>query len=173
MLAELLMDLAAAQPSVQALQQIAVWLPSATRRVLSADDLAQIDVYTGSGEALHEMLHAVLPLDRPVWYEANVIAQHGTHMVMGYGATPAGPGQLDIWCAVGAVGASRVIGPLGPLRIDSQSIDVAADASSPDVRELRAAAGIVLRALMMKLGSQADAHAADRDRLLAGKQPSP
>jgi hypothetical protein len=39
------------------------------------------------------MLAAVLPLARPVWFEAALAAQHGTAMIMGYGADPAADGR--------------------------------------------------------------------------------
>lgn len=130
----------------------AVWLSSARLMTLSADDLARIDGYAGTGTALHEMLPAVLPLARPVWYEAQVVAQRGTPMRLGYGATQAGPGEIDVWFAAGCDPMTRIV-VLGPLRIDSQCIDPAADASDPSVRELRVAAGIVLRAMLMGLGN--------------------
>ena len=139
-----------APPHVKAL---AAWLPRATQRELTADDLRRIDAYVGGGHELHALLPAVLPLAAPVWYESRLTAQHGTPMVMGYGATPAAPGELDIWFAGGAVGSDRVLVPRGPLRLDSVSIDPRAAADDPGVRELRAAAGIVLRALMLGCGS--------------------
>ena len=139
-----------APPHVRAL---AAWLPRAVRRTLTADDLRRIDAYAGGAEDLHALLPAVLPLAAPVWYETQVTAQHGTRMAMGYGATPAGPGELDVWCAAGAVGSGRVLVPHGPLRLDRVGIDPRADIDAAGVRELRAAAGIVLRALMLECGA--------------------
>ena len=124
-------------------------LPQATRRTLNAADLARIDAYTGDGQALHEMLPAVLPLAAPVWYEAQITAQRGTRMVLGYGATPAAPGEIDVWFAAGTAG--RVALALGPMRMDSQSVA----GGEEDDRELRAACGIVVRALLMGVGTEA------------------
>jgi hypothetical protein len=129
--------------------RFAQWLPHATRRTLSAADLARIDAYTGDGQALHEMLPAVLPLAAPVWYEAQITAQHGTRMVLGYGATPAAPGEIDVWFAAGTAG--RVALALGPMRMDSQSTAL----GEGDDRELRVACGIVVRALLMRAGTEA------------------
>lgn len=127
------------------------WLPHASRYVLSKADLQRMDSYAGDGHALHEMLPAVLPLPGPVWYEATVTAQHGTTMMLGYGATPAGPGQIDVWWA--CLGPGRLAGPLGPLRMDSQSVALVSEGEPG--RILQAAAGIVVRALLMRLGKSA------------------
>lgn len=153
MLAEML-TLAGTKPQAPAhVRALAAWLPRAVRRTLTADDLRRIDAYAGGAEDLHALLPAVLPLAAPVWYEAQVTAQHGTRMVMGYGATPAGPGELDVWCAAGSVGSDRIMVPAGPLRLDRVGIDPRADIDAAGVRELRAAAGIVLRALMLGCGT--------------------
>lgn len=148
MLADLLIEQAAAQPEIAPLQAIASWLPRAQWRILTSDDLARIDSYVGDGESLHDMLPAILPLAGPVWYEADVTAQHGTRMILGYGGTPAGTGEIDIWFAASAVGSDRIIGPLGPMRMDSQSValDIGDDETG---RNLRTAAGIVVRALLL------------------------
>lgn len=130
------------------------WLHAARRVTLTAADLARIDSYGSSdGATLHAELALVLPLDAPVWYEAEVTAAGGSQMLLGYGATPAGPGEIAVWFAAHARGADRIVGPLGPLRLDSRSIDTTADAYSANVRELRSAAGIVIRALLLGLGA--------------------
>lgn len=144
MLATLLLREADRPDAPDSLRAIATWLPRAVRRALSADDLARIDAYAGDGEALHDMLPAVLPLSAPVWLEASITAQRGTRMVLGYGATPAGPGEIDVWFAATDLSASRIVGPLGPMRLDSQAC-----ADGPGNNELRAAAGIVIRALLL------------------------
>lgn len=143
-----------AQPQAAAhVRALAAWLPRAVQRSLSAADLRRIDAYAGDGAELHALLPSVLPLAAPVWYEARVTAQHGTDMTMGYGATPAGPGQIDVWFAASAIGSDCVLVPVGPLRLDAVGIDPGADTDAPGVRELRAAAGIVLRAIMLGCGS--------------------
>src|SRR5690606_22143474 len=43
--------------------------PDTVRRVVTAEVLARIDSYAGGARDLHELLAAVLPLDRPRWYE--------------------------------------------------------------------------------------------------------
>lgn len=142
--------LAADRPQTAAIR---AWLPRATRYTLTAADLARIDSYgSQDGATLHAQLPLVLPLERPVWYEAEVVAQRGTTMVMGYGATPAGPGEIGVWMAAHTRGSGRIIGPLGPLRLDAHAIDETVETAAPAIRELRAAAGIVIRALLLGLG---------------------
>lgn len=132
---------------------IRAWLPGARRVELSADDLARIDSYgSRDGATLHAELPLVLPLAAPVWYETEVVAQHGTRMRLGYGATPAGPGEIGVWFAARADGAAHLVGPLGPMRLDSTAIDNTLDLAGPGARELRSAAGIVIRALLLGLG---------------------
>lgn len=126
------------------------WLPSARRVRLSAGDLGRIDSYGGHGVDLHAELILVLPLDRAVWYEAEIIARGGSTMRLGYGLTPAGR-EIGVWFAAHALGSDRILGPLGPLRSDATGIDPAADTHLPAVRELRAAAGIAVRALLLGL----------------------
>lgn len=127
------------------------WLHSARRVTLTAADLARIDSYgSADGATLQAQLPLVLPLEAPVWYETEVTAAGGSQMLMGYGATPAAPGEIAVWFAARARGGDKIIGPLGPLRLDSHAID--ADVDGPGARELRAAAGIVIRALLLGLG---------------------
>lgn len=132
---------------------IRAWLHAARRVQLTAADLARIDSYGSSdGATLHAQLPLVTPLDAPVWYEAEVAAAGGSQMLLGYGATPAGPGEIAVWFAAHARGSDKIVGPLGPLRLDSHAIDSAGD--DPGVRELRVAAGIVIRALLLGLGTR-------------------
>jgi hypothetical protein len=133
---------------------IRAWLLAARRYALTAADLARIDLYGSTdGATLHAQLPLVLPLEAPIWYEVQVVAAGGTAMVLGYGATPGGPGEIGIWFAATAISTGRVVGPLGPLRLDATAIDSVADIDAPSVRELRAAAGIVIRALLLGLGT--------------------
>src|SRR5258707_13852918 len=64
------------------------WLPDAGQRQLNKEDLSRIAAYAGGAAELHEMLAAVLPLARPVWFEAAVSAHRGTAVILGYGAGP-------------------------------------------------------------------------------------
>src|SRR5258708_39172213 len=89
------------------------WLPDAEQRHCNKEDLSRSDAYAGGAAELHEMLAAVLPLARPVWFEAAVTAQHGTAMIMGYGAVPS-RGGIDVGWACQAPAHGRIIGPLGP-----------------------------------------------------------
>jgi hypothetical protein len=146
-LAELL--LASPEPSAAAIRE---WLPTAAWRALTAQDLDRIDSYGSTdGRALHASLPLLLPLERSVWYEADVVAKGGSTMVLGYGAAPAGRHELGVWFAAHKRGTATVIGPLGPMRIDAHSIDTTVDVATPGARELRAAAGIVIRALLLGL----------------------
>lgn len=146
-LASLLLEYAPADAPIRS------WLHSARRVSLTAADLARIDSYgSADGATLQAQLPLVLPLEAPVWYETEVTASGGSQMLMGYGATPAGPGEIAVWFAAHARGADRIVGPLGPLRLDGRTIDTAADVTDPGIRELRSAAGIVIRALLLGLG---------------------
>lgn len=125
------------------------WLPDAERATLGPAELARIDAYRGGGIELHEMLAAVLPLARPVWYEAAITASGGTEMIMGYGAVPMAHG-IDIGWACYAPAAGRMIGPLGPACVNTTGMSRPADISDESWRELRSAAGVVLRAILFR-----------------------
>ena len=132
----------------EALRWMADWLPDADRRTLTTGDLARIDAYAGAARDLHDLLPALLPLARPVWYEAEVTAAGGTRMIMGYGAVPAAD-KLDIGWACWSPASRRILGPLGPVRLTTAGLDQPAGMSDASMREMQTAAGIVVRALLM------------------------
>jgi len=122
--------------------------PDTVRRVLTAEDLARIDSYAGGARDLHELLAAVLPLDRPRWYEATVTAQRGTVMTLGYLAVPADDG-LDVSLAMAAPG--QLVRWPGPARVTVSGMHQPDGMPDEMFRELQAAAGIILRALLLGL----------------------
>src|SRR5258708_34687495 len=89
------------------------WLPDAEQRQLNKEDLSRIDAYAGGAAELHEMLAAVLPLARPVWFEAAVTAPHGPPRVFGHGAVPP-PGGVDVRLGCHPPGPGRHLGPPRP-----------------------------------------------------------
>lgn len=115
--------------------------------LLDSADLARIDSYVGGGAELHELLPAVAPLARAVWYEATVTAQHGTRMILRYGAAPA-PDGIDVNFRA-MVEDGPVIAECGPARVTRHGMDRPPGVTDEHWRELRAAAGIVLRALLL------------------------
>lgn len=119
-------------------------------RLLTSDDLARIDAYAGGGEELHELLAAISPLREPVTYVAHVRAQRGTHTELRYSAAPA-PDGIDVTFEGRApdLGDAARIGPLGPARVTCSGMDRPPDITDEQWRELRAAVGIVLRALLL------------------------
>jgi len=124
-------------------------LTDATLTRLRPEDLARIDAYAGEAGDLHALLAAVLPLAQAHWYETAVTAQHGTRMRLGYLAVPAEGGiALGV---VASAGAGKMIGPWGPVMVTPTGMD--RPASLPDVawREVRAGAGITIRALLLGL----------------------
>ena len=124
-------------------------IADATRTRLRPEDLARIDAYAGGAGDLHTLLAAVLPLPQAHWYETAVTAQHGTRMRLGYLAVPAEGGiALGV---VASAGAGKMIGPWGPVMVTPTGMD--RPASLPDVawREVRAGAGITIRALLLGL----------------------
>lgn len=150
-LADVLTAEAQAQPAPSApLQWIAAQLHAATHRRLSREDLTRIDHYQGGATDLHELLAAVLPLERARWYEAPVTAQHGTEMVMGYLAAPASDGIDVAWCCHVAE-QQRIIGPLGPVHVTSTGMQRPPDMTDASWREIRSATGLILRALLLEL----------------------
>lgn len=152
-LADIIIDMGApGRGAPPPLRWLADWLPDAERVTLGSDELARIEAYRGSAVELHEMLAAVLPLARPVWYETTVTAAGGTVMIMGYGGTPMlGAGQaIDIGHAVYAPAYGRMIGPLGPARVTTTAMGRPEGITDESWRELRTAGGIVLRAILFR-----------------------
>lgn len=120
-----------------------------TRRVLTAEDLARIDAYHGGSRDLHELLPAVLPLAHPHWYETTVTARLGTVMTLGYLAEPDEAG-IRVSLAVARAGDSMLL-RYGPVLVTPTGMHWPGDADAHKWRELRAAAGIIIRALLFGL----------------------
>jgi hypothetical protein len=149
-LADIIIDLGApGKGAPPGLRWLADWIPDAERLTLIRDDLARIDAYSGPAEELHSLLAAVLPLAKPIWCETTVTAQGGTEMIMGYGAVPAADG-VDVGWACYAPAHSRMIGPLGPARVTATEMRRPSDISDESWHELRSAAGLVLRAILLR-----------------------
>lgn len=136
--------------AVPAVQWLAGWLPSAEQRLLDRDDLERIDAYDPA-LAPHELLASVPPRARPVWFEATVIVESGTLVTAGYGAVPASDG-LDIGWTSYAPAFRRMIGPLGPARVAATGMQRRDDVNDDVWYELTQAAGVVMRALLLRLG---------------------
>jgi len=139
----------ALQPNASpALRWLADALAEAEMRTLTSADLARIDAYVGGAKELHQLLPAVLPLPRAVWYATSITAQHGTAIDMGYVAVPA-DGGID----VGYVALSRahrsLIGPIGPVRVTATSMTRPVAMDDGAWREVRSATGIIIRALLI------------------------
>lgn len=122
--------------------------PDTVRRVLTAEDLARIDSYAGGARDLHELLAAVLPLDRPRWYEVTITARRGTVMTLGYLAEPADDG-LDVSLVIAASG--QLVHWPGPARVTARGMHPPHGMPDDTFRELQAAAGIILRAVLLGL----------------------
>lgn len=149
-LAEILIDLGAPGKGAPApLRWLSDWLPDADRVMLDRADMARLEAYRGSGEDLHALLSSVLPLVRPVWWEATVTAAGGTEITMGYGAVPVGDDAMDVGWASYAPEYGRVLGPLGPARVSAAGIAHPAGMSDESWRALDGAAAIVMRALLL------------------------
>ena len=127
------------------------WLDQAEQRPLSHEDLVRINGYVGTAGDLHQLLDALLPLPRPVWYEATVTAQGGTETVQGYGAIPHAEG-VEIVFACYLPAKAILIGPVGPARLTPHGIERPDGLGDEAWHELRVAAGIVVRALLLDAG---------------------
>lgn len=122
-------------------------LPADThRQILTAEDLARIDRYAGTATDLHELLPAVLPLRRARYFEAAVVARHGTPMTLSYLAEPHPDG---IAVSFAAASGDRAIAGLGPTIVTATDMTRPEGCSDAAWRELRSAAGITLRALYL------------------------
>jgi hypothetical protein len=142
------------------LRWLADWLPNAERRQLDRDDIARIDAYMGGDRALHDLLPAVLPLMRPVWFETAITTQD--EMIVGYGAVQARctpsigwrvADGVDIGWACYAPACGGIIGLLGPAVVTATGMDRPADIADESWLMLRSAAGVVMRALLLGLGT--------------------
>lgn len=131
---------------------MAATLPDARRRRLGVADLARIDSYQGGGTDLHAFVAALAPLARAAWYETTVTAQHGTVMHLGYLAVPAGASALDVGWVCYAPAFQRLLGPVGPSHVTASDMTRPADCTDFAYRELRAAVGITLRAMLLGCG---------------------
>ncbi len=132
---------------------LAEWLPDAERRQLTRGDLARMDAVVADPHDLHHLLATVLPLARPIWIEVEITAQHGTEMIMGYGAVPVTHDRIDVGWACLDPAHGRMLGPLGPAAMTATGMQRPADINDESWRELRVAAGIVIRALLLHLGT--------------------
>lgn len=148
--ASVLLDL---EPQHPTLKWVADAIRSADCRRLTTEDLSRIDAYQGQGQELHELLPAILPRDRASWFEVEITAQHGTRMLMGHLAVPAVDG-LDIGFLGYAPAYGRIIGPLGPALMNATELVRPHGCSDEAWRELRASAGIIVRALMLGCGER-------------------
>lgn len=122
----------------------------ADSRLLTPEGLARIDAYAGQASDLHELLPSVLPLKRAVWYETSITAQGGTEILMGYLATPTSEG-IEIGFVSLAPALEKLIGPLGPVVVTPTEMRQPPKMGEVEFRELRSAAGIIIRALLLSL----------------------
>jgi hypothetical protein len=142
--AEMLIELGAPGRGASArLRWFADWLPDAEKRILSEHDLAHINACHLAAEP-HELFAAVPALQKPVWFET-ATAERG--MIRGCGAVPADDG-IDIGsaCFSDALG---MVEPFGPARVTTTAMVQPDHLGDRSWRELRQAAGIVLRALLL------------------------
>jgi hypothetical protein len=133
-----------------AVRWLAGWLPNAEHRLLDREDLERIDAYDTTRDP-HDLLASVLPLTRPVWFEATLVPDSGTLVTAGYGAVPASEG-LDIGWTCYAPAYRRMIGPLGPAHVATIGMQRPDGVSDEVWYELTQAAGVVMRALLLGLG---------------------
>jgi hypothetical protein len=149
-LTDMLTELATTAPTIPtSVAWLAERLPRARIKNLSAADLARIDSYYGGGGDLHDLLPAIAWPAEIVWYEADVVAQGGTAMTLGYMGAPAPDAALDLAWTAWSPANGQLIRPLGPVRITAGGMDRPAGTSDSAWREMRAAAGILIRALML------------------------
>lgn len=125
-------------------------LATAEHRALTAADHRRCESYVGTAKDLHDLVAAIPPLSRPRWWAAALVAQHGTPMTLGYLALPH-PNGLGVGFA--CLAPDRIIGPLGPAVVTTTHMQRPDACTDESWRELRAAAGIVLRALLLDLGT--------------------
>jgi hypothetical protein len=150
-LSDILIDMGAPGNGASAsLRWLADWLPDAECRQLSKEDIARIDAYAGGAGELHELLTTVLPLARPMWFESMAIT-HGIETIAGYGAVPMGDDRIEIGWTCYAPAHDRIVGPFGPAAVTTRGMERPADIADESWQELRSAAGVIIRALLLKL----------------------
>jgi hypothetical protein len=148
-LADLIVDFGASgSPVPRALRWMAEWLPRAERRALAGDDLQRIDAVHMSVRDLFGFLPAVLPLARPVWFEAVTRVGGKVQSVVGYAAVPALDG-IDVGLAWWSPSRQRLVGPFGPMRTTPGGTAEMPSVSAVAREELKVAAGVVVRALLL------------------------
>jgi hypothetical protein len=126
-----------------ALRWFAGWLPDADKYVVSERALARIAAWHATDEP-RELLAGLPPLQKPVWYET---ASPVRGLVRGYGALPAADGGIDVGCASFSAVLNGMNPPLGPARVTAAGLQRPDHMGDKSWRELRSAAGVVLRAL--------------------------
>jgi len=155
-LADIVRLTATRQGAPEPLQRLARVLADARLVRLTTDELRRINSDAGDGQELHELLPGVLPLPRATWYEAAITAPDGTNTILGYLAEP---DQAGI--QISYLGYSRdreeIIGPIGPALATELTLRMppAFATSATDHgwgHQLRTATGIVLRALLLRVG---------------------
>ena len=146
--------LAQCNDATPAAKWLAALLPQASRVTLWPKDLARIDAWHGSARDLQDMMPALPRLSRAIFYEADIVAKGGTRMMMGYGAVQRATGHgIDVGWACWMPDEQRIIGPLGPAGVAANGVTMPGGLSPESERELRSACGIVVRALLMRVGN--------------------
>jgi hypothetical protein len=149
--------------SPPAVRWLASWLPDADHRWLDRSDIERIDAHDPS-RSPHQLLASVLPLARPVWFEATIVTRpmsfdqdgklviaDGALITTCWGAVPAADG-LDIGWTSYTPSRRRMVGPLGPARVAADGMQRPPDTNDDVWYELTQAAGVVMRALLLGVG---------------------
>jgi hypothetical protein len=111
-------------------------------------------LFLGAGppDEPHNLLAAVLPLNRPLWFEATVIPRGGgPKMIMGVGAVPMDHG-IDIGWVGHVPSLNEIVGPFGPARLTTTGMERPPLIDDAAWLRLRGAAGMVIRARLHDLG---------------------
>jgi hypothetical protein len=137
------------------LRWFADWLPDADRTTLDRRQLDRINAFSCSGPSLelHELLATVLPLSRPVWFEALITPEGGgEEIMMGFGAVPMDNG-IDIGWVGHLPSLDAIIGPFGPVLVTIAGMDRPPGLDDDeDWLQLRSAAAFIIRALLIRSG---------------------
>lgn len=118
---------------------------------LTPADLARIDAYRGDAGDLHALLAALPPLTTRREWSADVTAQRGTRMRLLYAAAPHPDGIEIAWACI-APDLSTVVSPRRSAVVTPRGMGRPKEIGDDEWRETRAAAGIVLRALLLGIG---------------------